>query len=80
MQDDERDWIFRARRSPEAPTIKILDAEGEFRTLREIELDLIRLALLLSGGNVTRAAAQLGISRTKFYRLTSELNSFTASR
>jgi transcriptional regulator of acetoin/glycerol metabolism len=69
MQPIKRDSIYRTRRCKEALPIQIFGSEGEVRTLKEIEKDLLRLALLLKGGNVTRAAAQLGISRTKFYRL-----------
>lgn len=43
-------------------------ADGHVRTLHEIEREVIQVALAKSGGSVTRAAAQLRIGRSTFYR------------
>ena len=48
--------------------IRALDADGHIRTLDEIEREVIQVALAKSGGSVTRAAAQLRIGRSTFYR------------
>lgn len=48
--------------------ISIFTRDGHIRPLEEIERDVIRLALAKSGGSITRAAAQLRIGRSTFYR------------
>ena len=48
--------------------ISIFKDDGHVRPLQEIEREVIKLALAKSGGSVTRAAAQLRIGRSTFYR------------
>lgn len=42
--------------------------DGHIRPLSEIEDDLLRLALVKNGGCVSKAAAELHIGRSTFYR------------
>ena len=46
---------------------------AQFSSLRDIETALIREALKLEGGNVTRTARRLGIGRATMYRKMEQL-------
>lgn len=41
---------------------------GELKTMEQIEREAMQLALKIADGNVTRAAAMLGIAKSTFYR------------
>ena len=49
-------------------SVNIFDSGGEIRPLEEIETDVIKVALLMNQGCVTRAALQLRIGRSTLYR------------
>lgn len=53
--------------------VKIIGAYGHVRRLDDIEADLIRLALHLSGGKRRPAAAKLQIGRSTLYRRLQDL-------
>lgn len=55
----ERDFLFKSRLMP-AEGIALLD-------LKQNEKEIIKNAILLSGGNLSRASRQLGISRKTLY-------------
>ncbi len=49
-------------------SVSILNHEGQTKTLKEIQNDIIKNALLYYDGNVTQAALALGISTSTIYR------------
>lgn len=49
-------------------TFQPFSSDGHIRPLHDIERDVIRVALMLSGGSVGRAARKLGIGRSTLYR------------
>lgn len=51
-----------------ADTLQVLTRDGHVRPLIEIEREMVSLALVKNRGNVTKAAAELGIGRTTLYR------------
>ena len=51
-----------------AMSVNIFDPGGEIRPLEDIETDVIKVALLMNQGCVTRAALQLRIGRSTLYR------------
>jgi transcriptional regulator of acetoin/glycerol metabolism len=63
---------------PEVSPIRIFTAEGHLRTLEAIERDVICLAIVMSNGCMTKAAAQLGIGRSTLYRKLPELEASLA--
>ena len=73
MDEQNVDRAFRPAHRADASGVIIYDAEGEIRKLEEIERDVIALALMMSKGCITRAAAQLGIGRSTLYRKLPEL-------
>ena len=46
---------------------------GQLKTMAEIENDAMKLALILTDNNITKAAALLGIAKSTFYRKLSNL-------
>jgi DNA-binding NtrC family response regulator len=48
--------------------IDVFGPDGHIRKLRDIEEDVVVLAVSLSGGSVTRAAQRLKIARSTAYR------------
>jgi transcriptional regulator of acetoin/glycerol metabolism len=52
---------------------KIKKTIKEVKPLKDLELQAINEALLLCGGNKSKAAKQLGISRKTFYKRLKEL-------
>jgi DNA-binding NtrC family response regulator len=56
------------RRGTVPNEVGIFNSDGHVRPLEEIERDVIRLALIESGGSVTRAACGLRIGRSTLYR------------
>ena len=54
-----------------APTL--LDIQGRLKKLKSIEEEVIRFALINSGGSMTRAARNLGIGRSTLYRKVNEM-------
>jgi hypothetical protein len=48
--------------------VAVLAADGHFRTLEEIEADIIRSALAFYRGRVSKVARRLGIGRSTLYR------------
>lgn len=52
----------------ERPTIEIHDLQGNLRSLRDIEGDILCLALQLYGGRLSEVARRLGIGRSTLYR------------
>jgi hypothetical protein len=65
---------FRLDRDPaigetqETCTVVLYAADGHLRKLRQIEADLIRLAIQLYGGRMVEVARRLGIGRSTLYR------------
>jgi DNA-binding NtrC family response regulator len=55
-----------------APTL--LDGRGHIKKLRNIEEDVIRFALVHSGGSMTKAARNLGIGRSTLYRKLNDMD------
>lgn len=55
------------------PVVEIIGADGHVRSLDDIEADIIRLALYLSGGKRRAAAERLKIGRATLYRRLNEL-------
>lgn len=54
---------------PPAPlVIRLTDENGNVRPIREIEDEVMALAVQVCGGNKSVAINQLGVSRSKFYR------------
>jgi hypothetical protein len=53
-------------------TVVLYAADGHLRKLRQIETDLIRLAIQLYGGRMVEVARRLGIGRSTLYRKMSE--------
>lgn len=53
--------------------VKCIGADGHVRRLDDIEADVIRLALQLSGGKRRPAAARLQIGRSTLYRRLQDL-------
>jgi transcriptional regulator of acetoin/glycerol metabolism len=54
--------------------IDVLDRQGHFRKMQDIEMDVLRAALIMHKGSVTEAARRLGIGRSTFYRKLPLLN------
>ena len=54
-----------------APTL--VDVRGQIKKLKSIEEEVIRFALVHSGGSMTRAARNLGIGRSTLYRKLGEM-------
>ena len=56
--------------TPPAPplTIRLTDDAGRLRPLIEIEDEVMRLAVELCGGNVTKALPLIGVSKSTYYR------------
>jgi transcriptional regulator of acetoin/glycerol metabolism len=54
-------------------TVAVYTAEGHIRKLRDIQGDVIRLAMVHYRGNCTIVAEQLGIGRGTLYRKMKEL-------
>lgn len=52
----------------ELPALALRRADGNIRTLHEIECDIIRLALRLYPDHLTEVARRLGIGRSTLYR------------
>lgn len=52
----------------ERPRRELIWSGGHIRPLKDIERDVLRLALAKHGGSVKRAAKALGVSRKTFYR------------
>lgn len=48
--------------------VDLVNEEGALKTLQEIEHEALHMALEREGGNVTRAAAALGVAKSTFYR------------
>jgi DNA-binding NtrC family response regulator len=48
--------------------LSVVSADGHVRSLEEIEREVLRLALAVSDGSATKAAAQLKIGRSTLYR------------
>ena len=48
--------------------VRSLDQRGHLRTLEEIELDLIALAIEIYAGHMSEVARRLGIGRSTLYR------------
>jgi DNA-binding NtrC family response regulator len=60
---------FALSASPGAPaTVPVLSAEPATLDLERIEREAIRRALSKHGGNISRAAAELGLTRKSLYR------------
>lgn len=54
-------------------TVRLTGKAGQLRTLEQIEDDVLQLAIHHCGGNVTKAARDLGIGRSTVYRRLKEL-------
>ena len=63
---------------PEVSPIRIFNGAGDLRPLEDIERDVICLAIVMSNGCMTKAAAQLGIGRSTLYRKLPELEASLA--
>lgn len=48
--------------------VAITSPNGDLRTFDEIEIEVLRLALLLCDGNMIETARRLGIGRSTLYR------------
>jgi DNA-binding NtrC family response regulator len=57
-----------ARRLPTDMPVPVLGADGELRTLEEIERDLIQFAIEVYAGHMSEVARRLGIGRSTLYR------------
>jgi DNA-binding NtrC family response regulator len=57
----------------ERPNVALYSPDGHMRNLRQIEGDLIRLALVHYHGNVSEIARNLDIGRSTLYRKLDEL-------
>jgi DNA-binding NtrC family response regulator len=55
------------------PGITLYEADGNLRTLDDIEADVIRLAIGHYRGRMTEVARRLGIGRSTLYRKLGEL-------
>ena len=60
-------------RPPIAEGFSPLDAEGEVRTLNEVEGEMIELAIAKYQGRMSEVARRLGIGRSTLYRKVREL-------
>ena len=49
-------------------SIPVINSDGTIRSIKDVEEDLIRLALMKSNGRVAKISRQLGISRSTLYR------------
>jgi hypothetical protein len=58
---------------PDAYKLMLYTCDGHLRTLRQIEADVIRLAIELYRGRLAEVARRLGIGRSTLYRKMSEL-------
>lgn len=70
---EEKDFDFRtASRSIESQTslagVTLFSADGQPRKLEEIELEVIRRMIEHRGGNIPRAAEDLGVAKSTLYR------------
>lgn len=54
--------------SEHGTAIALLKADGRFKTMTEIEQEVMQKALTYYEGNVTKAAAELAIAKSTFYR------------
>lgn len=59
--------------SPDHIKIKIIDESGHFRSLEDIEGEMIRLAIDRYAGHMSEVARRLGIGRSTLYRKVREL-------
>jgi DNA-binding NtrC family response regulator len=59
--------------APENGAIKVSDQGGQLRPLREIELEMIKIALDRNQGHMSKVARDLGIGRSTLYRKVREL-------
>jgi len=57
-----------AEEAQQTCTVVLYAADGHLRKLRQIEEDLIRLAIQLYGGRMVEVARRLGIGRSTLYR------------
>lgn len=60
------------------PVLALTGADGEVRTMESAEAAILSFALQHYGGNMTRAAAALGIAKSTFYRRVGQLRGNTA--
>ncbi len=56
------------RRAPSALSMALRHGDGSFKTMAEIEREVMRMALAHVDNNITRAADVLGIAKSTFYR------------
>jgi DNA-binding NtrC family response regulator len=62
-----------AHDSPEMPSVSFCSADGHVRSLRQIEADVICLAMSHHRGNLCQVARDLNIGRSTLYRKLDEL-------
>ena len=67
------------QRAPEGIGITLYRADGNLRTLQDIEADVIRLAIGHYRGRMSEVARRLGIGRSTLYRKLAELGIDTAA-
>lgn len=56
------------RVSPPSASVRLFEDDGHIRPMIAIEADLVILALRINGGSISKAARDLGVSRTTLYR------------
>jgi len=62
-----------ASASSDLEEVSVKDADGEVRSLNEVESDIIRAALSHYDGRMAEVARRLGIARSTLYRKVGEL-------
>lgn len=55
------------------PEVALFEADGHVRPMQALEADIIRMAIIHYGGQMSEVARRLGIGRSTLYRKLSEL-------
>jgi DNA-binding NtrC family response regulator len=53
---------------PHANILNLLDASGDFKSIEQLEQEIMRRALAHYNGNITQAAAAINMAKSTFYR------------